>query len=724
MTLSALDRLANLAGIEEGWWDFFGQYRVVSDATKRAFLSAMGFAIESEEALLQSLADLESRSWRRWLEPVLVTKENDAPPTILLSLAADHPDEPMRWSLQEDNGTLHRGQADLGQLPVIGQFQATDRLYRRLGLSLPGMPWPGVHLFHIETDSGICASMTLIVAPAQAHSPGGNPKRFWGFATQLYALNGQENWGVGDFSALAALGRQAATLGASTIGINPLHALFANQPERFSPYSPSSRHCLNIVYIDVAAVPEFRTSPQAQALFHQPAWQKRLAPAKSAKQVDYPLVGRLKREVLERVWQSLSQGESPERLAAFRSFQASSEQRIGPFATFEALQEFFMQGPKPRSYWRDWPKKYQDPESKAVTQFARAHKDRIDFFWYLQWLAEEQLEQAQQACRTAGMALGLYRDLAVGIAGDGAEAWANQALLCLGVSVGAPPDPLNLAGQDWGLAPFNPLALKEAAYQPLLAVLEANMSHAGALRLDHAMSLQRLYWVPRGCKADEGAYVRYPVDDLFHLVTLASARAQCLVIGEDLGTVPDGFRARMAERDILGYRLLVFEQTEDRFKRPDEMSEQTLVALGTHDLPSLGGWWAGIDIAARTRLALYPKAAMEEEEARERATSRLRLVAALAEEKLLDPHFPTTAPLSVKQCQQLAHALYNYLARSPARLLMVQFEDVLGLSMQLNLPGTVDQHPNWRWRFSLDPAAMTSEPSLKRLADLLSSHIS
>ncbi len=231
-------------------------------------------------------------------------------------------------------------------------------------------------------------------------------------------------------------------------------------------------------------------------------------------------------------------------------------------------------------YWRYWPPGFRDPESVEVRSFAQDRAERIDFHGYLQWLADGQLHSVKKECDRLGMAVGLYRDLAVGIADDGAEAWANQSLLCLGVSVGAPPDPLNLSGQDWGLVPFNPHALREAGYLPFLSVLEANMRHAGAMRLDHAMSLQRLYWVPQGAKADQGAYVRYPVEDLFRLVALASRRQDCLVIGEDLGTVPDGFRERMAECDILGYRLQVFEKEAGRARPSAAYPAQALVGFG------------------------------------------------------------------------------------------------------------------------------------------------
>ncbi len=725
MNLDALHRLAELAGIEEGWWDFFGRYRQVPAETKQAFLAAMGFAVATEEEIAASLEEFETRPWRRWLEPVLVSVEKNGPPEVVVTVPQPCEDDLVAWTVEEECGTVHRGKWCARDLPVVAERDVGGLRHRRHVFRLPGTPMWGVHRLRLAMPDGTGQEMTLIVVPARAYLPdfiddGG---RLWGYATQLYALRSERNWGVGDFTDLAELGRHAARHGAAAVGVNPLHALFANRPERFSPYSPSSRVTLNVAYIDVEAVPDFRDSLEARRLFGSPGFQARLAVARNAELVHYDEVGKLKFVVLEACWKSFSanhleQAES-ERGAAFRQFQREGGRLAERFATFEALQEFFLRQNAVDGYWRNWPKQYQDPDGAAVAAFAQANRRRVEFFWYLQWLANIQLATAQEACSNAGMPVGIYRDLGVGIADDGAEAWANQSLLCLGVSVGAPPDPLNLAGQDWGLAPFNPLALREAAYQPFLQVLEANMDHAGAMRLDHAMSLQRLYWVPRGARADQGAYVRYPVEEMFALVVLASARRRCLVIGEDLGTVPDGFRQRMEAAGLLGYRLMVFEKDGDRMKRPAELTEHALVAFGTHDLPSLAGWWQGMDVGLRRRLELYPDPAMGEREAAERAEDRRRLVAALAAEGLLAEDFSDGPDLDAARLSRLAVAIHAYLGRSPAKLLMAQFEDALGLALQMNLPGTTDQHPNWRSRYPMPLAEMLGDRRVQAVAEVL-----
>ena len=732
MSSEALNRLSALAGIEEGWWDFFGEYRVVPADTKRAFLTAMGFDVADDEATAASLAEFELRPWRRWLEPVVVASERFGPPLIILHIPELLEHQDFAWTLAEENGAIHHGTFRPFHLPMPAERDVEGVWTRRHEFRLPGTPYPGIHKFSMRSPDGRFAETKLIVTPARAFLPPELEKqdgRLWGVATQLYSLRTPQNWGLGDFSDLGRLGKLAGALGAQAVGVNPLHALFPTSPERFSPYSPSARRFLNVIYIDVEAVPDFKESMEAKRMFASPGFQARIAAAQNARLVDYDSILPLKVNLLEACWRSFQSshlGEEPsERGLAFQAFQEQAGERGWRFAVFEAIRDGYVRKEPSKAYWRFWPEDLQDPENPAVAAFAEANAERVGFFFYLQWLADDQLAAAQAACKQAGMAVGVYRDLGVGIADDGAEAWGNQALLSLGVSVGAPPDPLNLAGQDWGLAPFNPIALREAAYAPLLDVLEANMTHAGAMRLDHAMCLQRLYWVPRGKKADQGAYVRYPVEDLFGLVALASQRKQCLVIGEDMGTVPDGFRERMQEQAILGYRLMVFEKKEGgHYKAPGEITRDALLSIGTHDLPSLSGWWDGIDLESRVKLKLYPDPTMSEGEAEGRAADRRALRDALAEAGLLPKDFPDQPKLTAKQAGQLTEALYAYLTRASSKLLMLQFEDVLGLSMQMNLPGTTIEHPNWRARYPQELEEMLADKRLEKLAKALTSALS
>jgi 4-alpha-glucanotransferase len=716
--IDALNRLAQAAGIEDGWWDFFGTFRPVSDDTRRAFLSAMGFTVGDDAQAAESLWRFEERDWRRWLPPVVVAHERHGAPELVLTLPAARDGDEFVWTLDEEIGVVHTDRFVPTTLPWIEERWLDGQLVKRWRLRLPTLPPPGYHRFRLATRDGAEAGTRLIVCPDRAWSPehleqGG---RIWGVQTQVYALRGPRDWGVGDYGTLAELTAGAARLGAGTVGVNPLHALFPNQPHNFSPYSSSSRAFLNITYLDVEGMDDYRDCPQAQAMVAAPEFQRRLEELRRLELVDYPGVAALKRPVLEAVYAHFRKTHlNGDRGHAFRRFQEQSGRSGELFAVFEALQEQFLKDGN--GYWRHWPAEYHSPDGPAVLRFAEQQRERVEFYWYLQWQADVQLATVQAAAQAGAMPVGLYRDVGVGIADDGAEAWSQQRALAGGVTIGAPPDPLAPRGQDWGLTPFNPWGLREAAYQPFIEAIRANMRHAGALRLDHAMQLQRLYWVPRGQAADAGAYVRMPVDDLFGILALESRRNHTVVIGEDLGTVPDGFRERMDAAGVYGYRLFVFERDQSgAFKRPEEFTEQALVALGTHDLPSLVGYWRGIDVAERGRLNLYPREGQHEEEERARKGDRHRLVEALQQLSLLPEHFPHDGELSEHQVKALADAVHACLESTPSRIMMVQPEDALGLVLQFNLPGTVDQHPNWRRRYPAEVATILAHPRLVETA--------
>jgi len=712
--ISALDRLANLAGIEDGWWDFFGQWRVVPPETKRVFLAAMGFPAADESEVEASLSALENRPWQRRIGPVRVVEEGSGAPSIAVTLPVAADGQLFSWRLEEELGIVHSGSfrpADLGD----GEVRSVDGvvLCRRF-LVLPALPPSGYHRLVLIGPEGARAEQSLIVTPPRAYVPPvlARAPGAWGIATQIYALRSPRDWGLGGYESLAELAEGAAKLGASCIGVNPLHALFPSQPERFSPYAPSSRMFLNTAYIDIESIPEFATCREARRLFAAPAFQAMLGRAREPGLVDYEAAARLARPILEALFRAFRQSDDR---AAFEAFRQAGGVRAHQFALFEALHETMIAAGTP--YWRTWPEDLRRPGAAGVVRFAAEHEERIEFYHWLQFVADRQLERAHRAGIDAGAAIGLYRDLAVGIAGDGGESWLEQDSLALGVSVGAPPDPLALKGQDWGLLPFNPLALPERAYAPFIAVMRANMRHAGALRLDHAMALQRLYWVPPGLPADQGAYVRYPVEDLFRLVALESRRNRCLVIGEDLGTVPDGFRERMVRTGIFAYRVMVFEkESADRFRPSDRFDEQALAIFATHDLPSARAWWSGHDIDRREALDLYPRPGQADEEREQRTHDRVALVGTLAGEGVLSADFPIAGDLPDDRAVELAAAAHAFLGRSRSRLAMVQIEDVLGLDLQMNLPGTTTEHPNWRHRYPHDTAEILADEHIRSLA--------
>ena len=529
----------------------------------------------------------------------------------------------------------------------------------------------------------------------------------WGIAIQLYALRGARDWGIGDFGALADFAARAAAAGAGAVGLNPLHALHLDEPERASPYSPSSRRFLNPLYIDVETLPDFDESAPAQHLVSSPAFQAELARLRAADLVDYRGVAACKLRALALLHVSFAERHAngaTERGRAFLAFRESEGAALRRFAIFQALREERGRAEPAQRAWRNWPAELRDPASSAVAAFAAEHARRIDFFEYLQWVAQEQLAACAKAA--AAMPVGLYRDLAVSVDPDSGEAWGEQEAIVSGFSIGAPPDSWNTRGQDWGLAPLNPLALRRLGFRPFAALLRANMLHAGALRIDHVLGLWRTFWIRHGEAPSEGAYVRYPFDEMVAVLAAESQHARCIAIGEDLGTIPPGLREALARAGVLSYRLLYFEREGNIPRRPGHYPRQALVAIGTHDLPPLAAYWRGDDLTIRAELGFFPEPGQLAAERNGRAADRAALAAALRAEGLLGEGVPEAPPIA---------AAYRYLARAPSRILMVQIEDALGLTGQINVPGTPDAPPNWRRRLPMDTAAIFEAPETQAL---------
>ena len=717
-----LDRLADLVGIEPFFHDIWGNRYDVTRETKTALIGAVGLAAGSDAEISASLRAVEEAPWRRVLPPVAVLGEAE-PVRVALTVAESDLDRPLAWTLTEESGTVHHGEASPAALPIEAARLIDGVRRRRLTLALPVRPPLGYHTLSVRLGDA-AGTMSLILAPDRCVTPdeivpGG---RSWGVGVQLYGVRSAGNWGMGDFTDLGELGERAAGWGAGMLGLNPLHALFPADPNHYSPYSPSHRAFLDIFYIDPVAVPDLAECPEARDLIGSPGFQRAVAQARASELVDYPAVSALKRPVLERLFAAFQanhlEADPPTaRAESFRAFQATGGEDLARFALFEALHEHFYGSDAFRWAWSDWPEPYRDPDSAEVAAFAAGYADRVTFFQYLQWLADEQLGQAAARGRAAGLKFGFYRDLAVAINPGGAAAWANQRVMAAAAGVGAPPDHFNLHGQSWGLAPMSPLALREAAYRPLISVLRANMRHAGVLRIDHVMALQHLYWIPPG--GGIGAYVRYPFADMVRLVALESRRARCVVIGEDLGTVPEGFRPAMARAGILSCRVFYFERDHDgNFLPPEAYPENALVTATTHDLATLKGFWEGVDLRWRIQLGLYPTPDMRHHEVTSRDHDRWRLLHALDRAGALPDALHPRHGLP-RLDEELVAAVYRFLARSPSRILMAQIEDLLLEAEQPNLPGTTDQHPNWRRRLTLSLDQIGRLDSVTRLAETI-----
>ncbi len=693
--MNALDELCRLFGIADDYYDIWGNRREVSRESRLALLSAMGVPVGAGDDLEAVLADCRERTWARMLPPVRVVREN-TPWDVSLTVAAATGKG--RWRLVLENGEEREGRFDLAALEPL-ERDGAGRV--RLRLSLPPVAETGYHRLEVES-SARKTEMPLIVSPPACYTPpaleeGG---RVWGPALQVYALRSRRNWGMGDFTDLEHAVAWFAAQGAGIVGLNPLHALFPGNPRHASPYSPSSRLFLNVYYLDVEAVPDFPECESARRMVGEGDFQARLAALREAELVDYPAVAGLKLRVLEQLYAHFRERHLERKSArgkAFRAFQNAHRDTLFRHALFEALQEHIHRQNPDAWGWLAWPEPYRDPDSGEVEAFIQAHRERIEFFQYLQWQAELQLEAVGRRSQETGVRVGLYNDLAVSVDRGGAEVWGHQNVYALDVSVGCPPDDFNLQGQDWGLPPFIPERLRESAYAPFVATLRACMRHAGALRLDHVMGLMRLFWIPAGGKAADGAYVHYPFEEMLGVLALESRRNRCLIIGEDLGTVPDEVRNALGPMGVLSYRLFYFEREWDgNFKIPGNFEPRALVAASTHDLPTLRGFWEQADVALRDRLGLFPSPEMRERVVEGRRQDRWRLLAALAREGLLPPGADLNPDAWPHLTPELVNAILTYVARTPAKVMTLQLEDALGQMEQVNVPGTVDEYPNWR----------------------------
>lgn len=719
MDAALIEGLAQLRGLGDAYHDYRGELQHFSLETKAGILSAMGCVIDDANALAAEIAKVEAARWRKFLPAVATTHGGRI--SFDINVAAREFGGTILWRVLLEDGSRLEGAvssaacAEVWRGEVAGSWITRRRF--ELAVDLP----PGYHEFEARVSGGAAEHCLLIVSPPHCFEPGAIAagRRLWGIAVQLYTLRSNSNWGMGDFRDLETLIRWMASCGAGFVGVNPLHALSPADPARSSPYSASSRHFLNVLYIAVPAVAEFEDCMAARARMADPQFAHRLQDLRAQPLVDYRGVAELKFEILALLYQDFRDRHlalRSERGREFLEFVARRGLPLQLHARFDALDRHFRATHGSASGWMSWPQEYRDVNGSAATRFALEHPAEVEFYAYLQWLAHEQLLRAQALTRELGMPIGLYGDYAVGANPSGSETWIDQASYCLGAEIGAPPDPLALRGQGWGIPPPDPAAMQAQRLRGFVQLIRDNMRYYGALRLDHVMSLYRLWWVPAGCAATAGAYVHYPLQQLLTVLCLESARSSCLVVGEDLGVVPDEMRQAMPEFGLYHYKVLLFEKIAGRFRRPDEFVRDALAAATTHDLPTLRSYWEARDIELRRRLNLYPSAAIESDIVRERDHDRAMLLSALREQGLNPAH--PSAPLE-PYTEELGHALHLYLARSSSALVALQIEDLLGMTEPVNVPGTFAEYPNWQRKITASIEEMAARSDLQaRLAEI------
>jgi len=528
----------------------------------------------------------------------------------------------------------------------------------------------------------------VMLEPARQPEPAyqGDGRKCWVLAVQLYGVRSRRNWGHGDFRDLADLLEIIAGLGGAGIGLNPLHAQFYDRAScSGSPYAPNSRLFLNPLYIDVEAVEEFDRG-------HAVSIALDIARLRNADLIDYSAVAALKIAALRVAYRSFAASGSRERRRDSAAYRQERGRELENFAAFETLRA------QHSGAWWEWPEQWRAPTDDALRRLRQSNADEIGFHEFLQWNAERQFERCNNIARQRGLSIGLYLDTAVGVDAAGADAWMVQGIVLRGLSVGAPPDQFNPAGQDWGLTAYDPHGLVASRFEPFRQMLCSAMRYAGAVRIDHVLGLMRLFVIPHGLQASQGAYLRLPFAEMLAVVAEESRRWNCIVIGEDLGTVPENFRATLSAWGVWSYLVVLFERNGDgSFRRPEEYPERAIATLNTHDLPTFAGWMDSHDLRMKRAIDVDPGETEEE-----RHHSRVAFCAALA---AATGHHHITF-----------EAVAAFLAATPTRLVSVAVEDVLGLDDQVNVPGTVGEHPNWRRRWPLLLEELASDQRLTRIA--------
>ncbi len=709
-----IDRAAALCGVDAGFWDIWGRYHATGMEAKRAILRAKGFDAEDADSLERSLAVEARREWRRLLPPAIVESQSEQV-TLPLNLPADALGQPVYITVRPEGGPASEYQLNAWELPQTAFIAMEGQTWVRKQARVPAALPLGYH--EVSARVGALAGVTrYIVTPERAYTPPalGRGGRTAGIAVSLYGMRSARNWGCGDFRDLCDLIEWVAQdLGASFVGLNPLHAIHNRRPFNTSPYLPNCIFYQNFIYLDVEGMEDFTRSRRARECFGSAATQAEIQALRHAPLVEYERVAALKLRLLKLLFAQFLRERRQEtaRAREFAGYLQHEGDLLEKFATYCALDEHLHRLNPDVWMWPQWPAEYRDPASPAVAEFRRRYWRRVMFYQYLEWQIDLQLRRAQQRARDRGLALGLYHDLALATDSLGSDLWAHRRFYVHGCRVGSPPDDFSPKGQDWGFPPPASERHREDGYRLFAESIRKNCRHGGALRIDHVMRLFRLYWIPDASDATQGAYVRERSEDFVRILALESVRNRVVVVGEDLGTVEPEVRETLARYGILSYRLFYFEKNPNgEFRRNDEYPARALVSSTTHDLPTLGGFWAGTDIEARKAAGTIDDAGMRAQ-MEGRAREKQKMLDVLFALRLLPGHLPAKQEAYRELTGELHNAIVGFLAGTPSALLAINQEDLTKELFQQNLPGTTWQYPNWcrKMRFTVEELRSNEE---------------
>ncbi len=569
-------------------------------------------------------------------------------------------------------------------------------------ISLPALP---VGYYQLTlSDKKQQRKIRLLVQPKTTfQSPILQQQKAWGINIQLYSLRSNRNWGIGDFADLIYLVQNAVQFGADFIGINPLHKMYVAVPDWASPYSASSRRWLNPIYLAVDLLPEFKLAKSVQTWFSQQ--QDEVTRLRQLEQVDYPAISTLKITALEQLFTFSQRSKTAKIVARRQDFLAFVKQQgenllnQALFDVLDSIEHPTQQADEKNIGWLGWRKEWRQLTDKNRKGLIKKYKAKIEFYMWLQWLTEQQLAEVKTTAKKVGLQLGIYGDLAVQSSRGSEDVWSDPELFCVNTSIGAPPDPLGPVGQNWNLPPYNPTVLKKRGFQPFIEMLRANMQHFGVLRIDHVMGLFRLWFIPENKTAVDGVYVFYPFAELMAILSIESQRNQCVIVGEDLGTVADEVRSKLNEFLVYSYFVLYFSQANGEFPPAEKFPNQAFATIGTHDVPSLRSFWHCKDLELFEQLGVLQGNFLQQKY-QQRVKDKQALLNSLHRDQLLPDDYYGDA-LSMAMHDHLNLVIHRYLARSRSRLIGVQLENLIDQEVSFNLPGTSTEYPNWQIKLAM-----------------------
>ncbi len=731
-----VNELSELCGIASEYWDIFGKRHVASLDTKKAILRAMRINIGSAEDIAGEIHERKWKTWKSFIDPVHVISVSQPLriPVYIHVRGSKQPELKISWSVVSENGRKDEYRLTGDSITVSEQqwidgiryikVYLTDEAHRDIGYHVLS-----VECTHPERKDKLKKKSKIIVCPDACYIPASlQEHRTWGLSVNLYSIRSRRNWGIGDFTDLNKIVKLIGESKGGFVGINPLHAGPNTKPFGISPYSPISRLYKNFIYLDLEKIPEVKESSVIRKIISFRKFKKELDELKSLDLIDYEKTASVKEKIVRQAFGHFYKKhyiQDTRRAREFKKYVSAEGADLESFAVFMALREHMIE--KAGLYsWQEWPEEYQDISGKAVEAFKKANAGEILYYQYVQWLIDTQLNEISMTAKNKGMDLGLYFDLAIGSIGGGSDAWNYRDVIADGPDVGAPPDDFSPEGQKWGFPPLIPDGLKEKGYELFILTIRKNMKYAGALRIDHALGMFRIFWIPEGMSPKDGAYVLYPSEDLLRIIALESMRNRTLVIAEDLGTIGENVRETLKRFRMLSYRLFYFERNypDPSFLLPERYPDTALCAVTTHDLPTIYGYWSGADLEARRKLGKFPDDVSWIKQVNEREKDKRLILTVLKSRNIVPDGFPSEPEMVPEMTPELCLAIYRYLALTPCKLLLVSLDDIIGVMNQQNMPGTVDVYPNWMQKTPLTLEEIMKDKRVAGLAKELKKYFS